>query len=217
MDDITPGPKNLITDVAGIKVGNAEDKAALTGVTALIPDAPVVAAVDVRGGAPGTRDIAALDPTCLVEHIHGLVLSGGSVFGLDAAGGVTAALAARGIGFTFGDQPLPCPVVPSAILFDLTNGGNKAWGDTPPYRELGAAACTAAGGTFALGNAGAGLGAVAGNLKGGLGSASAVIGNITVGALVAVNSFGSATDPRTGDLWAAPFEIGDEFGARRSP
>ncbi|NNE24176.1 MAG: P1 family peptidase [Rhizobiales bacterium] len=216
MTDITPGPTNLITDVAGIKVGNAEDAACLTGVTAIIPDHPVVAAADVRGGAPGTRDVALLDPACLVEHIHGIVLSGGSVFGLDAAGGVIAELASRGIGFTFTDQPQPCPVVPSAILFDLVNGGDKDWGDTPPYRALGAAACAAAGSEFALGNAGAGLGATAGNLKGGLGSASAVIDGITVGALVAVNSFGSAVDPRTGDLWAAPFELNDEFGGRRS-
>lgn len=217
MTDMKPGPANLITDVAGIKVGNAEDDACITGVTAVIPDQPVVAAADVRGGAPGTRDITLLDPACIVEEIHGLVLAGGSVFGLDAAGGVISALAARGIGFTFADQPLPCPVVPSAILFDLTNGGDKGWGDTPPYRALGSAACAAAGKAFDLGNAGAGLGATAGSLKGGLGSASAVIGGITVGALVAVNSFGSPVDPRTGDLWAAPFEVNDEFGGRRSP
>lgn len=217
MTDMTPGPNNLITDVAGLKVGNAEDHACLTGVTAIIPDAPVVAAADVRGGAPGTRDIELFDPAALVERIHGIVLSGGSVFGLDAAGGVISELASRGIGFTFADQPLPCPVVPSAILFDLINGGDKGWGDTPPYRKLGQAACKAAGSTFALGNAGAGLGATAGSLKGGLGSASAVIDGMTVGALVAVNSFGSAVDPRTGDLWAAPFELNDEFGGRRSP
>lgn len=216
MTDITPGLTNLITDVAGIKVGNAEDQPCLTGVTVIIPDDPVVAAVDVRGGAPGTRDIELLDPACIVEHIHGIVLSGGSVFGLDAAGGVISALAGRGIGFTFTDQPHPCPVVPGAILFDLANGGDKSWGKTPPYRALGIAACAAADKPFALGNAGAGLGATAGSLKGGLGSASAVVDGITVGALVAVNSFGSTVDPRTGDLWAAPYELNDEFGGRRS-
>ena len=214
---MTPGPTNLITDVAGIKVGNSEDIACITGVTAIIPDTPVVAAADVRGGAPGTRDISLFDSASLVERIHGIVLSGGSVFGLDAAGGVISALAARGIGFTFGEQPLPCPVVPGAILFDLMNGGDKDWGNTPPYWALGQAACAAAARYFALGNAGAGLGATAGSLKGGLGSASAVINGNTVGALVAVNSFGSAVDPRTGDLWAAPYELKAEFGGRRSP
>ena len=213
---IKTGPTNLITDVPGITVGNAEDNAARTGVTVILPTEPAVAAADVRGGAPGTRDIAALDPSTIVEKIHAVVLSGGSVFGLDAAGGVAVELANRGIGFTFTDQPLPCPVIPAAILFDLTNGGNKAWGANPPYRDLGLAAVNNAGKAFSLGNAGAGLGATAGNLKGGLGSASAVIDGITVGAIVAVNSFGSAVDPRTGDLWAAPFEMADEFGGRRT-
>ena len=125
-----------------------------------------MAAADVRGGAPGTRDIEALAPECLIEAVHGVVLAGGSVFGLDAAGGVIAWLAAKGIGFTFGDQPLPCPVVPSAILFDLKNGGDKAWGMTPPYRALGIAAAESAQEDFALGNAGAGLGAGSGILQG---------------------------------------------------
>ena len=213
---ITVGPTNLITDVEGIMVGNAEDHAVRSGVTVVVPEQPAVAAADVRGGAPGTRDIAALDPAGIVETVHAIVLAGGSVFGLEAAGGVTAELARRGIGFTFTDQPLPCPVVPAAILFDLTNGGDKDWGLKPPYHALGIEAANNTGKDFSLGNTGAGLGATAGNLKGGLGSASAVIGGITVGALVAVNSFGSAVDPRTGDLWAAAFEIGNEFGGRRT-
>lgn len=207
-----PGPKNLITDVAGIKVGNAHDRDLLSGVTVILPDAPAVAAVDVRGGAPATRETDALDPTCLVEAIHGLVLSGGSVFGLDAASGVTHWLAEQGRGFSFRDQPHVCPVVPAACLFDLTNGGDKAWGAVPPYRELGLLACDAAREDFAIGNAGAGLGALAGSYKGGLGSASVVGDGVTVGALIAVNAFGSPVVPGTGVLWAAPYEQANELG-----
>jgi L-aminopeptidase/D-esterase-like protein len=205
-----PGPLNLITDVAGLKVGNAEDAHALTGVTVVLPDDAAVAACDIRGGAPGTREMDALDPAALVEAIHGVVLSGGSVFGLDAASGAVEWLAGRGVGFTFGAQALPCPVVPSAILFDLANGGNKSWRE-PPYRALGRQACEAANRGFALGNAGAGLGATAGPFKGGLGSASIVWHGVTVGALVAVNSFGSPADPLTGDLWAGPYAIAGEY------
>ncbi|MGE0211482.1 MAG: P1 family peptidase [Parvibaculaceae bacterium] len=201
MQKPAPGPNDLITDVEGLAVGNAGDHAALTGVTVVLPERPVVAGVDVRGGAPGTRDIEALDPSTLVEAIHGVVLAGGSVFGLDAAGGVIEWLAARGVGFTFGTQPLPCPVVPSAILFDLMNGGDKRW-TSSPYRRLGQEAAAAAGRTFRLGNAGAGLGATAGIFKGGLGSASLTWRGMTVGALVAVNSYGSPADPATGALWA---------------
>ncbi len=212
-----PGKRNLITDVAGLKVGQAEDHGARSGVTVIVPDKPAVAAADVRGGAPGTRDIEALKPECLVEAVHGVVLAGGSVFGLDAAGGVVSWLAARGIGFSFGEQPLPCPVVPAAILFDLKNGGDKTWGMTPPYRALGIAAAESAREDFALGNAGAGLGAGSGIFKGGLGSASAVLDDLTVGALVAVNSFGSPADPRSGNLWARGLAIGDEMGPLQPP
>ena len=214
MTETVPGARNLITDVDGLLVGNAEDSAVLTGVSVITSDTGMVAGVDVRGGAPGTRDIELLDPTCLVQDIHAIVLSGGSVFGEDAAGGVVASLAGKGIGFTFGDQPLPCPIVPSAILFDLTNGGDKAWGSQPPYWQLGRDALDAAAAEFTLGNAGAGLGCLAGCLKGGLGSASCVVDDITVGALVAVNSYGSTVDPRTGDFWARPYELADEFGGR---
>jgi L-aminopeptidase/D-esterase-like protein len=208
-----PGPLNLITDVAGLRVGNAQDAHALTGVTVVLPDEPAVAACDIRGGAPGTREMDALDPAALVEAIHGVVLSGGSVFGLDAASGAVEWLAARGIGFTFGAH-LPCPVVPTAILFDLANGGDKGWpnsGGKPPYRALGKQACEAASRDFALGNAGAGLGATAGRFTGGLGSASVVWHGVTVGALVAVNSFGSPADPLTGELWAGPYAIAGEY------
>ncbi len=201
---LSPGALNLITDVGGLAVGSAGDHALLSGVTVVLPDRMAVAAVEQRGGAPGTREMDALKPAALVEGVHAVVLSGGSVFGLDAAGGVVTALAARGVGFTFGDQPHPCPVVPSAILFDLTNGGDKRWGPEPPYRRLGVEALANAATRFALGNAGAGLGATAGAFKGGLGSASAVVGGHTVGALVAVNCFGSVVNPATGRLWAEP-------------
>ena len=210
MDTGRPGPLNLITDIAGLRVGNAEDRLALTGVTVLIPDEAAVAACDIRGGAPGTREMDALDPAALVDSIHGVALSGGSVFGLEAASGVVEWLAGRGVGFAFGAQALPCPVVPSAILFDLGNGGDKAW-STAPYRALGRQACEAAGALFGLGNAGAGLGATAGRFKGGLGSASLVWRGLTLGALVAVNSFGSPADPLTGDLWAGPYAMAGEY------
>ena len=213
----TPGSKNLITDIAGLKVGNAHNAHHATGVTVLLPDDPVVAAVDVRGGAPGTRDVSALDPACLVDVVHGIVLSGGSVFGLDAAGGVISHLSEQGVGMSFGRSALHIPIVPSAILFDLTFGPDKSWGATPPYRELGIAAAKAAGSEFDLGNAGAGYGATAGMLKGGLGSASSVFGGFTVGALVALNPVGSCINPASNDLWARPFELDGEFGPAPSP
>ena len=209
---MTPGPRNLITDVAGIKVGNAEDLNLLSGVTVVLPDDPAVAAADMRGGGPATRETDALDASCLVDAIHGVVLSGGSVFGLEAASGAVDWLDGQGRGFAFGAQPHVSPVVPAAALFDITNGGDKDWDDAPPYRGLGRAACEAAGADFALGNAGAGTGALAGSCKGGLGSASVQSGGITVGALMAVNSFGSAVVPGTGTLWAEPFALDGEFG-----
>lgn len=214
MSRVERGERNLITDVGGIEIGNAEDEAARTGVTVLIPNAPVVAACDVRGGAPGTRETDALDPSCLVERIHGLVLSGGSVFGLDAASGVVNWLASRGLGYALVPGAPVAPVVPSAILFDLANGGDKSWGLEPPYRALALKACDSRNRSFALGNAGAGFGALAGRYKGGLGSASALWEGFTVGALVAVNSSGSPVLPGGGDLWAADYGIGDELPRR---
>ena len=205
-----PGSRNLITDVAGLKVGNAEDHAVKTGATVLVADRPFVAAVNVMGGAPGTRETDLLAPDRLVQEVDALVLSGGSAFGLDAASGVADALRAQGRGFAVGDQRVP--IVPGAILFDLANGGAKDWAENP-YKRLGAAALAAVGEEFALGSAGAGTGATTGGLKGGLGSASAVLeGGLTVGALVAVNALGAATVGDTAHFWAAPWEIGDEFG-----
>jgi hypothetical protein len=214
---VVSGPRNLITDVAGLAVGNAHSEQFATGVTVLLPDAPCVAAVDIRGGAPGTRDIAALDPASLVQNVDAIVLSGGSVFGLEAAGGVTASLSAKGRGITFGKQPWPTPVVPAAILFDLMFGPDKQWGDVPPYRQLGLDALEAASADFALGNQGAGYGATTGTVKGGLGSASAMFAGFTVGALVAANPVGACIDPRSGDLWARPFELDGEFGPAPTP
>ena len=210
-----PGPLNLITDVPGLKVGQAQDAGARTGVTVLLPDAAAVCAVDARGGAPGTRETDALAADTLVETADAVVLAGGSVYGLAAADGVAAWLGARGRGFAITPTlGVPrSPVVPASILYDLANGGDKAWGLMPPYRDLGIAAVEAAASRFALGTAGAGTGARAGQLKGGVGSASVVTADgFTVGALAAVNSFGSAVAPGGLALWAAPYEIGDEFG-----
>ena len=181
--------RNLITDVAGVTVGHADDAKLASGVTAVMFDEPAVASIDVRGGGTGTRESVLLDPSMTVEKIDALVLAGGSAFGLDAAAGVMAQLAEAGRGFAV--RGARVPIVPGAILFDLLNGGDKAWGRFPPYRELGYTAAAAAGGTFKLGTAGAGFGATTANLKGGLGSASATVGDITVGALVAVNAAGS--------------------------
>ncbi|MDO8839089.1 MAG: P1 family peptidase [Parvibaculum sp.] len=210
---IRKGPLNLITDVEGISVGNAEDAGARTGVTVVLPEPRAVAGGDMRGGGPGTRETDLLDAACLVDAVDAVVLSGGSSWGLEAASGAAAWLGARGKGYRVGSSPLVSPIVPAAILFDLANGGDKAWGETPPYGALGRAACEAASGSFRLGNAGAGLGAIAGQYKGGLGSASAVAANgFTVGALVAANPFGSAVVPGAPRFWAAPYEMDGEFG-----
>lgn len=212
---VRPGKRNLITDVAGLKVGQADDARVRSGVTVLLADAPAVAAVDVRGGAPGTRDLEALDPLSVVDSVDAVVLSGGSAFGLDAPSGVQSWLRARGRGFSVAPGLPPVPIVPGAIIFDLANGGDKDWGDVPPYRALGIQAVENAALDFALGNAGAGLGATAGAYKGGLGSASAVTDDgFTVGAIVAVNAVGSPVIPGTDAFWAFPFEQGGEFGGR---
>lgn len=214
---IRPGPRNLITDVDGIAVGNAQSEAVRSGVTVVLPDKRTVAGADVRGGAPGTRETDALNPTCLVDAVEGLVLSGGSVYGLEAMSGAVAWLGARKRGFALGETPVVSPVVPGAVLFDLPNGGDKNWGETPPYREWARKACETASREFQLGNIGAGMGAMAGNIKGGLGSASALDGDLQVGALIAVNPFGSVVMPETGHFWAAPYELDGEFGGRGWP
>lgn len=211
-----PGARNLITDVPGIRIGQSQDTRVRTGVTVILPDEAALAAVDVRGGGPGTRETDALSEGNLVHQAHAVVLSGGSVYGLAAADGVCAWLGAQGRGYGMPGRPAstpPSPIVPAAILFDITNGGDKAWGLDPPYRRLGLEAVQAAGETFELGTAGAGYGARAGGLKGGLGSASVVSADgYTCGAIVAVNAAGSATAPGARQFWAAPLEMNREFG-----
>jgi L-aminopeptidase/D-esterase-like protein len=208
--------RNLLTDVPGLKVGNAADATLASGVTAILFDEPAVASADVRGGAPGTRDIDLLQPDETVERIDAVVLSGGSAFGLDAPSGVQAWLREQGRGFAIG--PVVVPIVPGAIVFDLLNGGNKDWGRFPPYRDLGYAAAANAGHDFTLGNTGAGLGATTVNLKGGLGSASATTRDgAIVGAIVIVNAVGSVTIGDGPHFWAAPFERDGEFGGRGLP
>jgi len=213
---VRPGARNLITDVAGLAVGHAQDTRVASGVTVLLGDAPMNAVYDIRGGAPGTRDVATLDAMALVGQADAIVLSGGSAFGLDAPAGVTGVLRARGRGFAVAPGAPRVPIVPGAILFDLANGGDKEWGEETPYRALGAKAIQSASLDFALGNAGAGYGAIAGKYKGGLGSASAATDDgFTVGALAAVNSVGSPLIPGTDVFWAFAFEQDREFGGRR--
>ncbi|MEN9933089.1 MAG: hypothetical protein RIS17_1662, partial [Pseudomonadota bacterium] len=180
-----------ITQVPGISVGHAHCETTRTGVTLIVPDAPAVMAVDVRGGGPGTRETDALNPINLVERVHGLALAGGSVFGLAAGDELALLLSAAGRGLPMGAGVPPVPVVPAAILFDLSNGGDKAWGLDPPYRQLTREAFAGLGAGDGEGAIGAGHGARAGSRAGGIGSVSRQLddGHI-VGALIAANSFG---------------------------
>ena len=208
--------KNLLTDIAGVRVGHAGDARLASGVTAVIFDKPAVAAIDVRGGGPGTRESAALHLANTVEQIDGIALAGGSAFGLEAGGGVQAWLAEQGRGFRIREAVIP--IVPGAICFDLLNGGDKAWGRFAPYRDLGYTAAAAASTDFALGSAGAGLGVTTVNFKGGLGSASAATeSGVRVAALAVVNAVGSVTVGDGPWFWAAPFEIDGEYGGRGLP
>lgn len=207
-----PGKCNLITDVPGLRVGNADDERLRSGVTVLVPDGEMVAAVDSRGGGTGSREFDLLRPEATVQSVNAIVLSGGSAFGLDAAGGVMAGLREKGVGYQAGTSIVP--IVPAAILFDLNNGGDKDWGTESPYPALGLKALDAASDDFRLGNAGAGFGANAGGYKGGLGSTSVRIAadGPTVGALVAVNAVGAVTHPVSGAFFAWASETDDEFG-----
>jgi L-aminopeptidase/D-esterase-like protein len=210
----TSGPRNLITDVPGILVGQTEDHDAITGTTIVLAEAPAMAAVDVRGGAPGSRETELLRPGTLVERVDAIVLSGGSAFGLDAGSGAMDWLAEHGRGFVVGKARVP--IVPAAILFDLNFPGRTHWAAEPPYRRLGREAVAKAAQDFALGNTGAGLGAKAGRLKGGLGSASLRLGDgtpgtFTVGAIVAVNCCGSTVRPDCGRFWAAELALPGEI------
>ena len=207
---MTPGTKNLITDVPGLRVGNAADDTLKSGSTVLLGDKPFIASVDVMGGAPGTRETDLLAPDKMVESIDALVLSGGSAFGLDAATGVQERLRRDKRGFSIG--PAVIPIAPAAIVFDLLNGGAKDW-DRNPYYDLGIAAYDDASTDFDIGTAGAGTGALTAMHKGGLGSASFTLPlGHTVGALVVANPIGSTTQPNSKNFWAAPFEIDNEFG-----
>jgi L-aminopeptidase/D-esterase-like protein len=211
-----PGPLNLITDVEGLTVGHAVDEGAETGVTVVLCPSAWRAGVDIRGGGPGVRETAALEPENLVGRADAVVLAGGSVFGLGAADGVAAALSAKGVGLALKPGAPPIPIVPAAVLHDLGAGGDKGWGLEPPYRPLGLAAMEAAGRDFALGSTGAGRGAMAGLEKGGIGSASIDLGEgLVVGALAAANAVGSARIPGQDAFWAWPFEIDGEFGGAR--
>jgi len=208
--------RNLITDVAGVRVGQAEDLRLASGVTVVVFDEPAVASVDVRGGGPGTRETELLNPALTVPGIDAVTLSGGSAFGLDTPSGAQAWLREHGRGFAVGAARIP--IVPGAIVFDMLNGGDKAWDRYPPYRDLGYAAAATAGTDFALGSFGGGLGATVADLKGGVGSASAQTRNgITVGAIVIVNAVGQVTIGDGPHFWAAPFEQNGEFGGRGLP
>ncbi|WP_291199651.1 P1 family peptidase [Hyphomonas sp.] len=213
-----PGSRNLITDVPGIRVGQAEDARVRSGVTVILPESFAVGAVAVVGGGPGTRETDVLRGGRLVGGADAICLSGGSAFGLAAADGVMSGLKAAGRGFALVARPgvPPTPIVPAAILYDLANGGDKDWGEVAPYAAMGRRAFDAAGDSFRLGRAGAGAGARAGQSPGGTGSASIVTADgLTVGALAAVNSFGSVRVPNSAAFWAWPYEIGGEFGGAR--
>jgi L-aminopeptidase/D-esterase-like protein len=210
MHDARPIP------LAGIRIGQADDRRLRSGVTVILPDAPCVASMHVVGGSPGTRESDLLNPLQVVERVDALVLAGGSAFGLDAASGVQAWLREHGRGFPVGAQRVP--IVPAAILFDLNNGGDKDWGRYPPYRELGYEAAASASRQLRTGACGAGLGATTATTPGGLGAAWETLPcGATVMAVMAVNAAGSPLIGDTGYFWAAPFEQNGEFGGRGHP
>ena len=216
----TTGTRNLITDIDGISVGNAHKKSVKTGATVILASEPAIAAVCVAGGGPGTRETDLLGSGMMVDKVDAIVLSGGSAYGLATADGVVAALGAEGRGFGLSNDPnVPqTPIVPAAILYDLANGGDKNWGKNPPYFALGQHAISNVANEFDLGISGAAFGAHAGTKIGGLGSASTVSNDgITVGAIVAVNSFGSVYMPGTDCFWAWPYEVDSEFGGVQPP
>lgn len=204
--------------IGQFKIGQAHDPKVKTGVTVILPNQPATCAVDVRGGGPGTREIMALQDGGLIEEVHAIVLSGGSVYGLAAADGVTAWLGEKRIGYAPGPAPIPVsPIVPSAILFDNANGGDKSWGAEPPFRALGMQACEQATTQIAEGAAGAGFGATAGLYPGGLGVAVERVGEVMIGAIIAANPVGSPYMPGTQCPWAWPYEVEAEFGGVKPP
>ncbi len=221
------GLRNSITDVSGLAVGNAHDEKLASGVSVIVCEAATLAAASVFGGGPGTRELDAIAVEGSVGTVDAIALSGGSAFGLDAAGGVQSYLREKGRGFAVG--PTIVPIVPQAILFDLLNGGAKDWGRHSPYRDMGYEAASSAALDFALGSAGAGHGATVAagpgaRMRGGLGSASEIVSlagedgqTVTVGALAAVNAVGAVTVGGTRHFWAAPFEMASEFGGLGNP
>ncbi|NWA01032.1 P1 family peptidase [Pseudomonas gingeri] len=211
-----PGPRNLLTDVPGVLVGHATDLRVDTGVTVIRTDGAWTASIDIRGGGPGGRESAALEPENMVGQLHALVFAGGSVFGLGAADAVAAALSRQEVGLHLKAGAPAIPIVPAAVLHDLGNGGDKHWGLEPPYRRLGFEALENAAADFALGSVGAGRGAMAGVLKGGLGSASLALDDgLVVAALVVANPIGSVYMPDGQTFWSWPWEIAGEFGGVR--
>ena len=212
---IRPGPRNAITDVAGLRLGHHQrlGDGWATGTTVVLAPDGATGGVDVRGGGPGTRETDLLDPSHLVQQVQAVVLTGGSAYGLAAADGVVSWLAERGHGFRVGPaEHHVVPIVPAAVLFDLHSGG--VFGNVPDA-GFGRAACEAAGFDVAQGCIGAGTGARAGVLQGGIGTASAVLEDgTTVGAVVAVNPAGSVVNPRTGLPWAVDHELAGELGLR---
>lgn len=214
-----PGPTNSLTDVAGLRVGHASRRGAgwLTGTTVVLsPPGGAVAGVDVRGGGPGTRDTDLLDPRNMVDRVHAVVLSGGSAFGLGSVDGVMGRLFDHGVGLPMGAPGEVVPIVPGAVVFDLGRGGDFATHPDPSFGEQ--AYDAAASGPVEVGVVGAGTGAVAGGLKGAVGSASAVLDDgTTVAALVVVNALGSCVDPTTGELYAVRFGLPGEFPSLIAP
>lgn len=204
------GEHNALTDISGLLVGNYTDENAASGVTVVLCKDGAVAGVDVRGSAPGTRETDLLNPLNLVQEVQAVVLSGGSVYGLSAADGVVRWLQEKGHGFPLDDTHI-APIVPAATLFDLGRGDDFV----PPIDAAwGRHACDASGGDrIVTGCVGAGTGAVAGGIKGGLGTASVVLETgLTVGALAAVNSRGTIINPQSGELWECRLEMDGEFG-----
>lgn len=222
MTALQSGPTNSLVDVAGIRVGHAGRRGSgwLSGTTVVLaPEGGAVAGVDVRGGGPGTRETDVLDPRNMVEKVHAVTLSGGSAFGLAAADGVMQRLFEAGVGYPTGTPGEVVPIVPGAVIFDLGRGGDftKRPG-TAMGREAYDAAISTTSDAPLMGVVGAGTGAIAGGLKGAVGSASVVLADgTTVAALVVVNSSGSCVDPLTGELYAARFGLPGEFNALLLP
>jgi len=213
---VRAGKKNCLTDIPGIKVGSAENVEARTGVTVITFAEAMRCAADVRGGGPATRETNAVGPEATLGIAHALTLSGGSVFGLAAADEVATILSARGDGFVPVPGTPPVPILPAASLYDLGNGGEKSWGELPPYRALARQALDMASRDVSCGSFGAGYGATAGAWLGGLGTASLDMDEAgVISALIAVNSIGSAVMPDGRSFWSWPFEINDEFGGLR--